>query len=361
MKNSTKLGIKLDHLYRMTDSVGILEHCIFTTPDRKEGYSTDDNARALQVFLRLKDERAKVYLQFLLSARDKEGFYQDLNADLTWKEDVGVTEGFGRAMAALGEASITALTDDQKLTAVFVFDTQLPLMKKVSEPRALAQVITGLSYRIKFEVTYPKLVSELLMRKKLKADVSLELPFDLKQEVINLAEKLRKFYQTASTNSWKWFENVLTYDNGRLPLGMLYAYEVSQDKKYLDTALESLDFLIEKTYDLSKDYFSFPGYRGWYPKNGEKAKFGQQPIEAGSMVEVLTKAFQLTKSRKYLDLANQALNWYKGKNILGVSLLDEKSGGVKDGLEEWGVNPNQGAESILSYAIACLALKAVKS
>ncbi|PIV10814.1 glycosyltransferase, partial [Candidatus Roizmanbacteria bacterium CG03_land_8_20_14_0_80_35_26] len=42
---------KLDHLYRMTDIVGIAEHCLIATPDLREGYCVDDNARALQVAL----------------------------------------------------------------------------------------------------------------------------------------------------------------------------------------------------------------------------------------------------------------------------------------------------------------------
>ncbi|MDO9028458.1 MAG: glycosyltransferase, partial [Candidatus Roizmanbacteria bacterium] len=73
----------LTHIERMTDSIGILEHCIFSTPDRIEGYSTDDNARALQVVLRLNKlsseeyikKYSSIYLQFLLSARSPQGFH----------------------------------------------------------------------------------------------------------------------------------------------------------------------------------------------------------------------------------------------------------------------------------------------
>ena len=57
MKNNKKPDIKLDHLYRMTDGVGILEHSIMATPDLREGYCVDDNARALQVALKLKEEK----------------------------------------------------------------------------------------------------------------------------------------------------------------------------------------------------------------------------------------------------------------------------------------------------------------
>ncbi len=313
----------------MTDQAGILEHCIFATPDRLEGYSTDDNARALQIFLRLKDRRISPYLEFIIRARTKKGFHQDLNADLTWKDDDGVAEGFGRAMAVLGEASIISLDANQRLAAEFVFDEQVPLIKNVKYPRVMAQLISGLFHRTKF-----------------------------KKELIILAEKLTDYYYSHSSASWKWFEDSLTYDNGRLPLGMLLAYEATGDKKYCKIALESLDFLVEKTLDI-KGYFSFPGNHGWYPKTGKKALFGQQPIQAGSMVEVLSKTFQITKDKKYLELAHKAFEWYSGKNISGINLLDEKTGGVMDGLEEWGVNPNQGAESILSYAIACIALNEV--
>src|SRR5580704_10606456 len=39
--------VKLSHLTRMTDDTGVLQHAIFTIPNRSEGYTTDDNARAL--------------------------------------------------------------------------------------------------------------------------------------------------------------------------------------------------------------------------------------------------------------------------------------------------------------------------
>ena len=39
--------IKLSHLARLTDDTGVLQHAIFTVPNYGEGYTTDDNARAL--------------------------------------------------------------------------------------------------------------------------------------------------------------------------------------------------------------------------------------------------------------------------------------------------------------------------
>lgn len=360
-KAAPSLVFPLTHIEKMTDNIGILEHCIFSTPDRIEGYSTDDNARALQVALRFNKLPSSIYLQFLLSARSPQGFHQDLNADLTWKDDAGIEEGFGRAMAALGEAAIIAPNTDQKLAAVFVFDRQALLIKEVKQNRAMAQVIIALSYRLQFEKTSPELVSLLSMRKKLKGDMPVELPIDLYSELIRLADELAASYRKHFSPSWKWYENILSYDNGRLPLGMLYAYQITGNKKYLEISLESLDFLLAQTYNKEQDCFSFPGYRGWFIKDKEKALFGQQPIEAGSTVEVCVMAYEVTHEKKYLDFALKAFEWYSGRNILGIDMLNKSTGGIKDGLEEWGVNPNEGAESILSFALACLALKKVMS
>src|SRR5574342_1257472 len=41
--------LKLDHLRHITDETGMLQHAIFTVPNYREGYTTDDNARALMV------------------------------------------------------------------------------------------------------------------------------------------------------------------------------------------------------------------------------------------------------------------------------------------------------------------------
>ena len=319
----------LSHFIRLTAKEGIYEHCILAAPDKSEGLSTDDNARALQLALRLgKNELIPIYLKFLVSAHTKEGFHQDLNEDMTWKDDSGVNEGYGRAMAALAEAATSAINPDQRQTAISLFDKEEPLAKTAKYPRVIAQMIIGLYYRMKSD------------KNIYKSDMKL------------LADKLAGFYPGNSDESWKWFEDTLTYDNARLPLAMFYAYQYLGDKKYLDIAKDSLDFLIEKTYDKSKKVFSFPGFRGWYKKGGEKALFGQQPIEAGSMVEACTKAFEVTKENKYLTFARKAFSWYSGENIINKSLIDPETNGIYDGLEPGGVNPNEGAESIISYLLA---------
>ncbi|MCJ7829581.1 hypothetical protein MUP50_00630 [Patescibacteria group bacterium] len=333
-----KVAFSLKHVSRITDNIGIIEHCIFAKPNRKEGYCVDDNARALLACLRVDGKGKKTaqqliptYLRFLVRALDKKGFHQDLNSDLTWKDDAGVEDGFGRAMVALGETTLSAPQDNQKLTAAFIFDQQAFLIPTIKYPRVMAQTIIAISKRIKF-----------------------------KKELVVLSDKLTKNYQKHSSESWRWYEDIIAYDNGRLPLSLFCAFQVTKDQKYLEVAKESLDFLAKQTYDHSKDCFSFVGNKGWYPKNKKPATFDQQPIEAGSMVEACAKAYEVLKDPKYLHFARTAFLWYSGKNILGLPMIDNLTGGIYDGLESQKVNQNEGAESVLSYILACLALKEIE-
>src|SRR4030081_2320834 len=48
-------ALKLHHVNALTDDTGMLQHAIFTIPNRAEGYTTDDNARAL-IFTVLLDQ-----------------------------------------------------------------------------------------------------------------------------------------------------------------------------------------------------------------------------------------------------------------------------------------------------------------
>ena len=357
MKNSTKMEIKLNHLYRMTDSVGILEHSVIATPDLREGYCVDDNARALRVALRLGEKKLiDTYLKFLVAAAGKAGFKNDMNQNLVWQNE-GLGENFGRAMVGLADTAKLGLRDDQKLTGMFLFDQYVKYIEKVESLRSKAWLIYGLLVR---DQCSPKL--KLVLENYIKVKISQKKlekmgKYDFKKIAKRLSEELITSYKKNSDKSWRWFEDKITYDNGRLPWALFWAYSVFGDIKYLNIAKESLDFLLEQTYDKKLDCFSFPDYRGWFEKNGKKALFGQQPIEAGSMVEACMEAFSVTKENKYLDWAKKALDWYYGKNILGAKMVNQNSGGVYDGLEKEGVYLNQGAESLLSYLLARLSFE----
>lgn len=312
---SPNITAQINYLLKITDNVGLIEHCRLDEPNYTEGYCVDDNARALQVCLRLKSQFSvlesvfPIYFNFLKSAIKKDGLYNDLNHDKSWQKTFEKNgEHLGRALAALGEANSSHLFDQIYLSVN---------TKTSHHLRTFAQIILGLQYYRSQDI---KLFADLLVSAYLK-------------------EK---------TLSWNWFESEFSHDNARLPLALLIAFQVTPNPQYLKIALKSLDFLTQKTFDNLLHCFVFPI---------DKNFFGQQPIEAGSLVEVYVKAFQITQNSKYKSLALTAFDWYHGQNILKVSLINPKTGGIYDGLEKNGVNLNQGAESVLSYLLAYHALQ----
>ena len=60
-------------------------------------------------------------------------------------------------------------------------------------------------------------------------------------------------------------------------------------------------------------------------------------------------------------MAKKVFHWYLGENILGLKMINEETGGMFDGLNRNGkVNPNQGAESVLSYLMAAKELNQLR-
>jgi hypothetical protein len=310
---------QIDYLLKITDKIGVIEHCKVDKPDYIEGYCTDDNARALQVCLKFKkqypvlEKVLPIYFKFIKSANKKDGLYDDLNSDLTWKNDFEINgEHYGRTLVALGEMGNKDL-----------FDQVYSSFNKKLSPyiRVVAQIILGLKYYKSEDI-------------KIWADI------------------LVLQYAKERTIFWKWFEPIISYDNGRLPMALLTAYQVTNDNRYLKVALESLDFLTNLIFDEKQDCFVFPGNKGWFTKYNNRAIFDQQPIEAGSTTEAYSLAFLVTKDKKYKDLAMKSFAWYSGKNILKENMIDKKTGGIYDGFSDKEVNKNQGAESVLSYLLA---------
>jgi len=344
-------NVNLKHLYRMTDSFGILEHCLFSIPDIKEGYCVDDNARALIAALRYKkSELVDIYLKFLVLSANENGFRNDVTEDIVWDKVLN-GENFGRAMAALAETGITAELENQRLAGIFLFDKLSFLINKIESNRAKAWLIYGLYLRSKINKKLDQKIENYAKVKIAQNKIKNFEKQDLKQLIKFLSDELIIEYNKNKDEKWNWFEDKITYDNGRIPWGLFYAFKILGDKKILNVAEESLDFLTKKIFDSKNDYFSFPGCNGWLTKTN-KADFGQQPIEVGSMIEVYVLAYEITKNKKYKELAKKAYDWFFGKNILRAKMIDIKTGGIYDGLEKEGVNLNQGAESLLSYLIA---------
>jgi len=63
------------------------------------------------------------------------------------------------------------------------------------------------------------------------------------------------------------------------------------------------------------------GQNGWYHKNGHKASYDQQPVDAASMVQTLIVAYETTKENRYMKLAIETFYWFLGKNSLNQKFI----------------------------------------
>jgi glycosyltransferase involved in cell wall biosynthesis len=329
----------LAHIKRLTDDTGIIQHAKFGIPNLKEGYCLDDNARALLmaliVYRQMKDplalELAPIYLSYIHYMQNEGGTFRNfLSFNRNFLDDVGSEDSFGRTIWALGYLLGNAPNDAYYQMGRLVFFDAAPNFEKLQSIRSIANTMIGISYYLKSNP------SDDVMTERLR----------------KFAHTLIRHYQDNTAGDWRWFEPLLAYDNGILPLALLHSAEILNDEKVTKIALESMDFLTSVT--LKDGYLSVIGNKEWYRKNGERSVFAQQPIDAMAMILMYHQAFHLTKNKDYLNKLYTSFMWFLGENDLRMSLYDFETKGCCDGFENYGVNRNQGAESSLAYLISHL-------
>lgn len=331
----------LEHIKRMTDDTGIIQHAKFGIPNLKEGYCLDDNARALlMVLMAFKQKKhpltldlMPVYLSYIHYMQNEDGTFRNfLSFSRHFLDEVGSEDSFGRAVWALGYLLCNAPNDAYFQSGREIFFKAAPNFRKLQSIRGVANTIIGLSYYLQSNP------ADMGMAEQLK---------DLSNNLIN-------HYNNHRTETWKWFEPSLTYDNAVLPLSLLHAASVLKDDAIMHIAMESMQFLSCVTF--KSGCLSVIGNEQWYTKDGEQSLFAQQPIDAMGMVMMFQKVYQLTKDKIYLDNLYTSFMWFLGENDLRMSLYDYETKGCCDGLENYGVNRNQGAESTLAYLVSHLTL-----
>ena len=136
-------GIALNHLDRMTDSTGLIQHAIYSIPRRESGYTTDDNARALRLCTRLWEQqpgermlgRVTTYLSFLEHARcPVRGFHNFLSYQRDWLDAEGTGDSQGQAVRALAEVLGSSLPDGYRLLGAGVDRRGLARAGRPAEP-----------------------------------------------------------------------------------------------------------------------------------------------------------------------------------------------------------------------------------
>jgi hypothetical protein len=76
--------------------------------------------------------------------------------------------------------------------------------------------------------------------------------------------------------------------------------------------------------------------------------FDQQPIEVAAFADAFARAYRVTKNTHWRQMLKLSITWFLGHNDSGMLMIDPDSEGGYDGLERFGVNLNQGAESTLA-------------
>ena len=337
--------VNLNHLRRMTDDTGMLQHARFTVPNRAHGYCVDDNARALIIAARAHDldrndtaltELSSIYLSFLDDAFDPQTgrFRNFMSYERQWREATGSEDSHGRALWALGVMAGWGQNSGQVALATDLFRYALPALESFSDSRAISFPILG--------------IQAYLRRNDDDRQVRSLLG--------SLGNRLQERFRNFATKDWRWHESELNYDNGRLPEALMACGRVTGDSEMVALGIDVLTWLRDIQVDPACGWFAPVGNHGWFPKSGDKAQYDQQPLEAAAMIGASIEAYECTQREEWIELVSTCFNWYLGKNDQQRQLHDYTSGGCRDGLTQDGVNENQGAESTLSYLCSLLAI-----
>jgi glycosyltransferase involved in cell wall biosynthesis len=337
--------LKLDHLRRMTDSTGMLQHALFTVPNFHEGYSIDDNARALIVAVYLEElghaaafDLASRYMAFIAYAFNPATgrFRNFMDYGRNWLEQSGSDDSHGRALWALGTVLGRSNTPALQRIAGWLFEQALPAILETTSPRAWAFAILG--------------IQEYLRRYDGDRRAA--------QARDELAGRLLTLYHACRGDDWRWFEDVLSYCNAVLPQALLLCGQAMSNQAMTGAGFESLLWLAELQRSTPNGGHFVPiGSNGFYRRGGERARFDQQAIEARAMVSAGLEAFRITGDDRWRREVRRAFEWFLGRNDLNLPLYDPETGGCHDGLHPDRLNENQGAESTLAYLQALLELR----
>ena len=329
--------VNLEHLKRLSDSTGILQHSTFFLPNKTHGYTTDDNARALIVALKfwtLFKEYSVLplldtYLSFLLFAYDSgNGKVKNfLSYDRKWLDEGDSEDSHGRFLWALGKIISEHLDENFTACATHLFQQALGAAYSFRSPRAWAFTIIAL-------IDYLKMFPGDVNAKNLKS---------------KLGDKLLGAFKANSSDDWLWCEDVVSYENGRLPQALLSLGADTDSGEMKEWGLKTLNWLLNLQTDKEKGHLSLIGNNGWFKRGGEKANFDQQPVECAALSDACYSAHKITGEKRFLERIKWCYNWFLGDNDINETLYDFKTGGCRDGIHSSRLNLNEGAESLLSW------------
>jgi hypothetical protein len=345
MKGSPQL--RHQHLLSLVDDVGIVQHAYGTIPNRSSGYCVDDAARLVITVLNLEngDSNNQTYQRMLSSAlaflfhawdRDVPGMHNLMDYRRHWLDSAHTGDHLGRAAWALGAVVADEPARGEADPCLQLLTDMQPCLEGAATRRELAYTIIGLTRPVMSVLRTP-----------------------LQRLLDTLTDRLCKAYDEHRREGWLWFEDNLSYDNGRLPQALIAAGARLERDKIIQRGVEALDWYADQC-QINSETIRLVGNR-WRradePPRSWAEEGDEQPIDATALVEALLEASMHTGSREYGQQAVRAFEWFLGRNTARLPVYDSATGGCHDGLGPDGLNPNEGAESTLAYLQALLALE----
>ncbi len=334
-------AISLDHFITLNDDTGMFSHARYAVPDRRHGYATDDNARALITALLHHDLRKNArltpmitgYLAFLNDAynRDAERFRYRLGYDRRWQDEAGSEQTHARALWALGLTTQLAPTEGLGAFATRLFTESLPPAEHFQTPAAWAIALVGIhAYLSRYGGdTAARRIRE------------------------HLAERLFGAFEAHANAEWAWHEPTLSAESAKLPHALILAGQWLPEPRMTEQGLVTLEWLCD--LQLNGDgSVSLIGDHGWMDNTGRRANFDQRPTEAMHLIEACAEAYRCTRDGRWIARARQTLNWFLGDNDTQAPLYDSRTGGCRDGLHSDGANLNQGGEATAAWLISLM-------
>jgi glycosyltransferase involved in cell wall biosynthesis len=333
-------ALRLEHLWQMTDTTGVIQHATYSIPNFHEGYCLDDNARALVLTVLLEElghdsfeihRAATTYAAFLNYAFDSEiGHFRNfLSFDRHWLDIEGSDDSVGRAAWAVGACIGRTERRAFHSWAAQLLEPAVNAVTETTSPRAWAFALIGIHEYLR------RMSGDRLMN----------------QHRDTFTTRLIELFEQNASDDWPWFEPKVTYDNAKLPHALILSGRWTSNSQAMEIGLRTLRWLAD-VQRAPAGHFRPIGSDGFYARGQQAAQYDQQPLEAQSMVSASIEAYRATNDTYWLDQARLAFEWYTGRNDLGLPVCDASSGACCDGLHADRVNQNQGAESTLAYLLA---------
>ncbi|MFZ1174944.1 MAG: glycosyltransferase [Mycobacterium sp.] len=314
-----------DHLLRLTDRRGTLEHARLAEPLPEHGYCTDDVARVLVVATRDREPDralnglAGVALRFLNDAQALTGACRNrMDNAGNWVDEPALEDAWGRCIWGLGTAAAHSNVAWARQSAIMQFERAA--QERSAWPRAMAFAALGAAELLAFD-------AEHHAARALLTDYAASVP--------------------APNNdpTWPWPEPRLRYANAVLPEAMIAAGAALADATLCQRGLDLLAWLI--AFETADGHLSPTPVAG-RGADDTRPGFDQQPIEVSTLADACARAAAVDTNPLWLAGVRDAAAWFMGDNDAGEPMWDPDTGGGYDGLHADGVNGNQGAESTLA-------------